>query len=155
MKKYLSIVFAALFVFVFTGCGAVSAVKQQVVDKVVTHVDEDLTQVSQIAAIADKQDVKQCSDWLQVTVGSLKSNTELADKLDAIDTSGNLMASAFKDYLIAEASRNAGQGLMEEVKKNFASKCGQVQTQLTINFLRKAAKVGAASRGNVGALLTP
>jgi len=147
--------FVILVIFVM-GCGAVSQdIQKKIVAPIVAHVSDDLTQVSQIADLANKPEVKQCSDWLNSTVNGLKATNDLAGKLEGIDTSGNLLASSFKDYLLAEANRTSGQALVADIQKNFAVKCGAVQTQIMVDVVRKAAKAGAASRGNIGALLTP
>jgi PBP1b-binding outer membrane lipoprotein LpoB len=156
MKKFTHLILSALFALFFAGCGSVvQDIQKKIVQPLVAQTQTDLSQVSQIADLANKPDVKVCADWLNTTVSGLNASNDLADKLSAIDTSGNLLASGFKDYLLAETARTSGQDLVANVKQNFASKCGQVQTQIFVDFIRKAAKVGAASRGNVGALLTP
>lgn len=155
-KKLLPAGIFTLLAICVMGCGAVSQdIQKKIVAPIVAHVSDDLTQVSQIAELANKPEVKQCSDWLNTTVNGLKATNDLASKLEGIDTSGNLLASSFKDYLLAEANRTSGQALVADIQKNFAVKCGAVQTQIMVDVVRKAAKVGAASRGNVGALFTP
>lgn len=125
--------FLLLGVLLLTGCAAVQ-------ERIVTHVRDDFTQVAQIAEIANKPEVKSCADYLVGLVTKLKSGNELLAKLDAIDTSGNLFASAFKAYVTAEAQRTAGDELLKDVEKNFSLRCGAVRTQIEVNVIKAIAR---------------
>lgn len=146
-----------LSVLLLGGCSFFGNTGQNPLDKlqgdIGSNLSADLTTTGKIGDIVKRPEISQCTNYLNGLLASNGGCSDMIKALQAIDTTHQPIASAFKDVFLLDAQRSCGSGIQADFQKNFPIQCGAMQSVFNQKVLEWMIYAQSRGQGKIPAPL--